>query len=176
MAKRNKLELWEELEEDKLIAKQIFTLASQGATRDKIRKTLSISVMLWQTMLQKADIYPRYTNALLKGEMIGCENIVESLKTRARGYEYEEVTIDEIRGKKTVTKHVPADVNAIKYYLNNTDKLHWAEKRVVESTITTKTEEIDYSNLSSSALKELLDANEKSKAIDTTGKVITNGK
>lgn len=56
------------------------------------------------------------------------KKIKEALIKRAKGYEYEEIEVTATKdGKplkvKRTTRHVPPDVNAIKYYYCNKNKL-----------------------------------------------------
>lgn len=165
MAKRGKLQIYEDLGEDKQIAQQLFLLASEGMLPKDIRKKLKISVSLWQIMLNKREEFPIYMDMYDKGVILGSEKVIEALKNRALGYDYIEKQDDDLRGTKTIHKHVPADVNAIKYYLGNVNPKNWQEKRVVESTVITKTDEIDYSKMSPRALKELLIASGRMNAL-----------
>lgn len=145
--------------EDKIVAQKIFLLASKGFSRKKIRAKLDMSVSMWDKLIRKyAEDFPIYKIALERGEMYALEEVEESLKSRALGYDYTEVTEDDMRGTKTVTKHVPPDTKAIMFYLTNKKPEEYKMKRDNEVVVTHKQDEIDYSKLDNKTLQKLMQA------------------
>jgi hypothetical protein len=60
--------------------------------------------------------------------------VVNAVFKRAIGYDYEETTTEADKLTKTVTKHVPGDVNAQKFHLINRDSEHWQPENRIENS------------------------------------------
>jgi hypothetical protein len=145
--------------EDKVIAQKIYILATKGYSRKKIRSELNIPISMWHNMMVKyAKDIPVFKTALTRGEDYALEEVEESLKSRALGYDYVEETFDDMRGMKTVTKHVPGDVKAMMFILTNKKPDEYKMKRDNEMILTTKNDVVtfDYTKLPPETLKQLM--------------------
>jgi uncharacterized Rmd1/YagE family protein len=143
--------------EDKVIAQKIYIMSSKGYHYKDIRKELKIKHSLWDRMMyREKDEFPIYWKALKQGERLGLEEVENSLRSRAIGYDFTEIHDDEFKGIKKITKHIPADVKAAMYYLSHKDPEKWG-KQAQEINVNHKNEQIiDYENMPPEMIDELL--------------------
>ena len=134
--KKNTLEYWEL--KDNLL--KIEEWIAKGITRKDCAKNMGITrSTLWTWENKSQDI----SNALREGDKVQVEIAVSSLIKRANGYNYEEheYRYDEDGNKyphRTFLKHMPADVNANKYFLNNRSNGEFSDKVQIEDVEGTK--------------------------------------
>ena len=83
--------------------------------------------------------------AVRAGKEIADANVAESFYKRAKGYNYIEVTIEEVDGNetktKTVSKHLPPDAGAALNWLKNRQKDLWRDKQTIETNFDKFTDE-----------------------------------
>lgn len=107
--------------------------ARAGLTDEQLAHNMGI---VPSTLYDWRDKYPEISEALKKGKEVIDFEVENALLKRALGYDYLEERI-EVSGKKgrTVTqtrKHVPGDVLAQIYWLNNRSRAHWSNKPLPE--------------------------------------------
>jgi hypothetical protein len=120
---------WSETGEDRVIAAKIYHLACSGALRREVQSTLKLTSYIWGRMMNMPDSL--YLKAIAAGEKRGIGVVVDGLKNKALGYDYEETTKGIRNGKvvdMTQTKHMPADVKAISLYLGKKLPAEWGSK------------------------------------------------
>lgn len=123
------IQLWFDTGEDIVIADKIFHLAASGLLRKDIKKTLKINMNLWNEMIK--DPNSIYYDAILRGEVLGIGEMVDSVKNLGLGYDYVEVKKGTRNGKafhEVHKRHKPAEFNAAKYYLENKLGSEWGSK------------------------------------------------
>lgn len=109
--------------------------AYYGYLRGKLAKTLQIHR---DTVYQWEKDYPKFSDSITKGmDDWNTLGIKKSLIIRAKGYRYTETTKEAKDGgnlqvTKTIRRHVPPDVPAIKTWLYNRDPENWQDRRVHE--------------------------------------------
>ncbi len=98
-----------------------FTL--KYATDIEIAKALGIHYTTYYRWLKD---HPDLQEVITHAKRIRAQKLVPKLKKRAEGFTYKEVTIEELEGVtdsprrlKTVKKHYPPDVGALKFLLTN---------------------------------------------------------
>ena len=112
------------------LAESAYTEEEIAAKMDIDRSTLS----LWKKK------YPKFLEAIRRGKEVPNQKVVKKLYERAIGYEYEETeTIinaqsKEIQRVKRTKKHMPPDVPAIRYWLNNRWKGEWGDRKAIDLT------------------------------------------
>ena len=130
--------------------KQAYKLCLLGATDQDLADFFEVHI---DTIGDWKNKYPAFKAALAKGKTIADAKVAEKLFSRATGYEFDEVTFekvsdqvslkimndgemktDESYKKKIVTKHIPGDVQAQRYWLNNRRKNDWSEKQQIDHT------------------------------------------
>ncbi len=104
----------------------ILDLTLKYATDIEIAKALGIH---YSTYYRWINEYPELQTAIKHAKQIRAQKLIPKLKKRAMGFNYTEVTEEcmEINGKptpapkrvKTVKKHYPPDVGALKFLLTN---------------------------------------------------------
>lgn len=123
--------------EDKIDLGMVSRLAEKGHTDADIAYITGIG----ERTLERWKKSTEYMAALKKGKDIQDNKVVQSLNKRAKGYEYEETTIEEYlvkdakgffiaerRHVKKVKKHVPADTAAAFIWLKNRAPRDWRDK------------------------------------------------
>ena len=116
----------------------------EGLTDYCIADNLGISyISLIRYKKEFDNLVSVYTRAQVKQ----VQKVVNSTFKRANGYDYEEKTVEafpikdengivtdyELKPTKVITKHVPGDVNAQKFYLINRDPENWHPDNRVET-------------------------------------------
>lgn len=112
----------------------------QTLTLQQIAKKLGISK---STLCKYKNEHPELDEALTIGRDKLVEELRESIKKRAKGYNWVEVTQEkalnadtgemEVIREKTVTKHVPADLGSAHLLLKNLDPTwHDADKTTIK--------------------------------------------
>lgn len=105
------------------------------------------SIHVWK------KVYPKFKAAILKGKKVADIKVAESLFKTATGFQTDEVTFEKCDNKvnleatttgdlktedgykkKVVTKFIPPNITAIKFWLINRDKQNWRDKQEVEVT------------------------------------------
>ena len=122
-----KYEKW--LEPDGLIL--IEGWARSGLTEEQIAHNIGItSVTLWDWK----NKYPNLFNAIKKGKEVIDFEVENALLKRALGYEYDEITYENGKETKRVTKQVVPDTTAQIFWLKNRKPNEWRDKRNVADT------------------------------------------
>jgi hypothetical protein len=124
-----------EIDKGKLqkMAKLIYEMASNGFTKAEIAKKLGISVRKLGKMM--AD-YEELESAYEEGLSESIRQVEQSLFKRAIGYNVTErkkrITVgqfgEQYVREEEIERHVPADVNAIIFYLKNRAPDRWTDK------------------------------------------------
>ena len=104
---------------------------------------------------QKDPDSPEFEGAVDNAKKAISDEMDAALLKLAKGGSHTEVTRELVDGQmritKKVTKKYQPDLNAIKYYKNNTDPARWADKKQVEHT-----GEVDVCHTIPAEVKEIL--------------------
>lgn len=108
---------------------QVRAIAMRGYTDDEISTLFGVDKDLFQKWKK---VYPDFREAIDNGRTFADIAVVESLFKRAVGYDYHEQGLTRTGSVRELRKHLPGDVGAIKYWLNNREKEHWKERTSTE--------------------------------------------
>lgn len=125
------------------ILKKVELLASKGCHVKDIAVSIGWGKTYFYEQLNgKKGKKPKSTDladALERGQAKRIVTLISNLAKRADGYKYKEIHTEDIVDKetgkidkqkvRTITRHMPADVGAIEYSLNNLDGANWASKQ-----------------------------------------------
>jgi hypothetical protein len=138
--------------------------ARNGLTDKDIAEKLDISV---DSMVEYKKQFPELSESLKVNKEEADTRVENMLYKRAMGYQYEEITIEQIELKmgsgenvmyqpatktKTVIKEVVPDTTAQIFWLKNRDQRNWRDKQDIEHS-GQMTNKIDLSGLSVEDLK-----------------------
>lgn len=100
--------------------------AKSGVSDKQIAKNLSVAYSTFRDYVKK---YPELSSVLNRSKREVDTKVENALLQRALGYSYEEVKAtyegDQIVKKQVITKHVPADVGAMIFWLKNRRPHEW---------------------------------------------------
>ena len=131
--------MWREMSKPKY--KEDFPLRAEGYAREElideqIAAKLGIST---STYYEYQKQHPEFSEAIKRGKWPVDVEVENALLKRAKGYEYEETTIEYIPGKKDkkliakkvkkMTKQVVPDVAAQKLWLTNRNPAKWRDRQ-----------------------------------------------
>jgi hypothetical protein len=153
------------------MGKIVFRLSLLGATDDQMADALNIATStlnLWK------NEHPEFMDQIRKGRTEANGHVAKAMYKRAKGFSYEEVTIENefVRGTnetgeeviterpksvKRVKKLVPADVTAGKFWLTNKQPEQWADKAEVKATNTNINMSVEPTPEEAQKIKEMLD-------------------
>ena len=94
----------------------------EGLTDYCIADNLGIHIA---TLCEYKNRYSELSETYTRARVRTVQKVTNAIFKRATGYDYEEVTREDGKPTKVVTKHVPGDVNAQKFYNINRDPEHW---------------------------------------------------
>lgn len=116
--------------------------ASSGMTDEETAKVLDIAV---STLYEWKNKYPEFSEALKENKQVVDDRVKNKLLVRATGYEYEEITTEEITLKnkddegntialpgiktKITKKQIAPDVTAQIFWLKNRQSLDWRDSK-----------------------------------------------
>ena len=160
--------------------------ARQGMIDKEIAAKLGISEDTLYTYLKK---YPEFSEALKEGKAPVDVEVENALLKRARGYEYEEVTVEYAPAKpgekaqptkvKKVTKQVIPDTKAHVFWLKNRRPDIWRDRQDIELPGITDPEsnrlliEVVHSNDNGAPIEDTKGKKEKKKGqVDKFGNLI----
>jgi len=118
-------------------ATQAYKLSLLGLVDTELAQFFDVSERTINNWKKK---HPEFDSALKRGKAVADSNVATKLYTRAIGYEYDEVTIEQIpsRGdspsrmkQKTTTKHIPASETAMIFWLKNRRPDLWRDRREI---------------------------------------------
>ena len=112
------------LEPDGLL--RLTAWARDGLTHEQIAHNCGITT---GTLYEWKKKYPEIAEALKKGKAWADTQVENALYKRAVGYEFEEVTYEDGKPVKRVTKHVSPDVTAQIFWLKNRRPDLWRDRR-----------------------------------------------
>ena len=116
-------------------------LAEQGLIDTQIAKKLGIS---HESLYQYQNKYPEFYEAIKRGKAESDQEVVDSLRKKAVGFEYIEVAteakvddkgVETITSKKTTKKYYPPDTGATAFWLKNRQPNEWRDVRQIEANI-----------------------------------------
>jgi hypothetical protein len=126
----------------------IENLYASGLITKTVAKALGVSDRTFRRYRHAEEVMA----AIVRGRKKATEKVIQSELKKALGYDYAEVTMEpvliarqrdgekekallseELKVTKTIIKHVPADQNAIEFWLTNNDEDHWKKKFDVQS-------------------------------------------
>ena len=99
-----------------------------GATNDDLAGLFEVSLATIGNWLRR---YPAFKKAVQDGRDVADADVVQSLHSRATGYNYEAEKIFHYRGevmKVPHTVHCPPDTTACMFWLRNRRRRDWLEK------------------------------------------------
>jgi transposase-like protein len=109
--------------------------AEQGLTDANIAYKLGIALSTFYDYQKK---HPEFSEALREGKVVTDGEIEESLRMRAKGFEFTEVKTEKRNGKVVsvteTTKFFPPDVPAIKMWLGNRNPDEWRDTQKFDLT------------------------------------------
>lgn len=82
------------------------------------------------TLMEWEAAHPEFAEVLDEWHVHATKNVARKLWERATGYNAPAVKIMQDKGRPVIVpfvEHVPPDVNAIKFWLQNKDKGNWGE-------------------------------------------------
>nr|WP_207734164.1 transposase [[Eubacterium] tenue] len=126
--------------------------ARDGLTDEQIAKNLGIA---YSTFREYKNKYSALSASLKKGKEVVDYEVENALLKRALGYEYDEVTYENGKETKRVTKQVAPDTTAQIFWLKNRKPDKWRDKQVVESNNTIEVKN-PLEGLSTEDLKKLI--------------------
>lgn len=107
-------------------------MSAQGATIREIAEAIEIneaSVYRW------THEHEEFRKSIQLGKEAACDRVEQALYRRATGYSFDAVKIMQAEGRVIVepyVEHVPPDVSAAKYWLQNRRGTDWQEKQAIE--------------------------------------------
>ncbi len=99
-----------------------------GATDFDLADFFEVS---WRTIKRWEGIHPAFNAALKRGKEAADDRVERSLYARATGYTFDSIKIFNNEGEITqvpIVEHVPPDVAACRYWLNNRRPDLWRER------------------------------------------------
>ena len=115
---------WPDVQE-KLQSGLVEAWARDGLTDEQIAYNLGIAV---STFYVYKEQHEEFSEALKRGKEVVDYEVENALLKRALGYGYEEITYEEGKPVKKVTKQVAPDVTAQIYWLKNRKPDKWRDK------------------------------------------------
>ncbi len=107
-------------------------MAGRGATNAELADQIGVSRRTIGTWTLK---HPEFAEALKLGKEPVDDRVERALYERACGYEVDEERVAFFEGKPvvaTISKHIPADVNAARLWLTNRRRDDWGNRMSVE--------------------------------------------
>lgn len=126
--------------------------ARDGLTDEQIAKNLGVNIA---TFYRYKKDYCEFCESLKRGKEIVDYEVENALLKRALGYEYDEVTYENGKETKRVTKQIAPDTTAQIFWLKNRKPDKWRDKQVVESNNTIEVKN-PLEGLSTEDLKKLI--------------------
>lgn len=118
--------------------------ARDGLTNEQIAHNIGINPDTLYTWIKK---FPDLSESLKKGKEVIDREVENALIKNALGYEYDEITYENGKVIKKVTKFVKADTTAQIFWLKNRKPADWRDKRDIEHSgsinLADKAKEID---------------------------------
>lgn len=122
---------------------EIETWIREGLTDYCIADNLGIA---HYTLIRYREQFNELSEVYTRAQVKQVQKVVNAVFKRALGYDYEEQVLEnfdvkdekgniigqELRPTKVITKHVPGDVNAQRFYLVNRDPENWRPEKMVE--------------------------------------------
>ncbi|MGZ8226575.1 MAG: helix-turn-helix domain-containing protein [Methylococcaceae bacterium] len=109
-----------------------FNYCSLGATEKQLAHFFGVDE---KELIEWKIKYPKFQNAIKRGEIMADANVASSLYRRAIGYSHPETIASNHQGeliKTEITKHHPPDVRACIYWLSNRQPKIWGNVTGVE--------------------------------------------
>lgn len=106
--------------------------ARDGLTDDQIAHNMGIAV---KTLYRWRDKYSLICQALKEGKEVVDRMVENALLKRALGYEYEEITYENGKETKRVTKQVVPDTTAQIFWLKNRKPTSWRDMKHVDANV-----------------------------------------
>lgn len=106
--------------------------ARDGLTNLDIANKLGIS---HESFYKYQREYVEFSDALKKGKEVIDYEVENALLKRAFGYEYEEVTYEDGKEVKRVTKQVAPDTTAQIFWLKNRKPKEWRDRKDIEANV-----------------------------------------
>jgi hypothetical protein len=116
---------------DRAICKRAKLLCLLGATDAQMAKIFGVAESTWNAWKLK---HPEFAEALCEGKDEADAKVAASLYQRAIGYRHIDFKMFQHEGKvitKRFVKHYPPDTMAAMYWLNNRQRLNWAQRQEV---------------------------------------------
>ena len=119
---------------DKIDLQKVEKLGRHGFTHEEIGEFIGIS---HTTLAAYKKQHPEFLEAIKKGAREADSKVIESLYTRAVGFEFTEThngTETDSKGavrviEKTITKFMPPESTAIFFWLQNRRRQDWRDRR-----------------------------------------------
>lgn len=118
----------------KEFAKQAAKLCDLGATDIELAEFFEVSV---RTIHMWKEKHPEFLHSIKAGKDHADERVIRSLYQRAVGYSFESEKVFQHDGavvRADIIQHVPPDVTAGIYWLNNRQSETWRTRKAVEAS------------------------------------------
>lgn len=116
---------------DATVCQRAKLLCLLGATDSQMAKIFGVAESTWSDWKNK---HPEFQRALSEGKDEADAKVAASLYQRAIGYRHIDFKMFCHEGKvitKRIVKHYPPDTMAAMYWLNNRQRLNWAQRQEV---------------------------------------------
>lgn len=118
------------------ILQEIKEYALQGCTMEQIAGRLLVTK---QTLYQWTKKYQEVRDVILEGKRVADDRVEQSLYDLCFPHDEKEITIEKDENDNIVkttirTKHIPANVTAIQYWLQNRRRDEWKNQQTHEFT------------------------------------------
>ncbi|KIO62120.1 hypothetical protein B4065_3340 [Caldibacillus thermoamylovorans] len=129
--------------------------ARDGLTDEQIAQNIGIRR---ETLYDWKKKYSNITNALKKGKEVVDRQVENALLKRALGYKYDEITYENGKETKRVTKEVQPDTTAQIFWLKNRRPDKWRDRKELDANVNHSNN--PFQELSVDELKKLADLDE----------------
>lgn len=129
--------------------------ARDGLTDEQIARNMGISP---STLYEWKKKYPEISEVLKKGKEVVDRQVENALLKRALGYKYDEITYENGKETKRVTKEVQPDTTAQIFWLKNRRPDKWRDRKELDANVNHSNN--PFQELSVDELKKLADLDE----------------
>ena len=129
--------------------------ARDGLTDEQIARNIGITP---KTLYEWKNRFRELSEALKKGKEVVDRQVENALLKRALGYKYDEITYENGKETKRVTKEVQPDTTAQIFWLKNRRPDKWRDRKELDANVNHSNN--PFQELSVDELKKLADLDE----------------